>query len=463
MLSICIPTYNHGKILDLLLKSISEQVGQLDECYRNQLEIIISDNCSNDNTKDIVKSYCDLNENFVYNRNDKNLGFGGNFAKLVSELSSGKYCWVIGDDDLILNGSLKYILDIIAENKMVSYFFVNHCIEDISFRNELIEKKHSKYIPTSMKCYCNDFENGKLTKFEEILPKIVKSIECGITYIGNSIFERNVVLEDIRALDFNNEKGIMGISKSRERFNISFDNVFPHAKIIAKNMICRNCFYIGIPLLLQGMGEQSVGDSWDIIYIKCLYELLKFYKKIGISENALKNFKDAYFKQASSYIFSLIYKNDIEEVNVKQSISDLLKDDEFITQYFLGSLRSVYSNYKSYYKVYAENFYESFLKMEIKDNAKVAIWGTGKVAEDLINYSEFLKGKVLFFVDSDKEKIGKRFFDIEIKGGEEINYYDIDVIIIATVNFEREIVEKIKQIKVNKPIKLITQNGKMEI
>lgn len=186
-------------------------------------------------------------------------------------------------------------------------------------------------------------------------------------------------------------------------------------------------------------------------------------KKIGISESALKNFKDAYFKQASSYIFSLIYKNDIEEVNLKQSISDLLKDDEFVTQYFFGSLKSVYSNYKSYYKVYAENFYGSFLKRKIKDNAKVVIWGTGKVAEDLINYSQFLKEKVLFFVDSDKEKIGKRFFDIEIKGSEEINYYDIDFIIIATVNFEMEVVEKIKQIKFNKHIKLITQNGEIEI
>lgn len=71
----------------------------------------------------------------------------------------------------------------------------------------------------------------------------------------------------------------MEISKSREKFGISLDNVFPHAKIIAKNMIYRNCFYIGSPLLLQGMGEKSVGDSWNIIDIKCLYDLLKFYKK----------------------------------------------------------------------------------------------------------------------------------------------------------------------------------------
>ena len=54
LLSICIPTYNRAEILDKSLESITKQ-----DIFQktDEVEIIVSDNCSQDNTHNIVHKY----------------------------------------------------------------------------------------------------------------------------------------------------------------------------------------------------------------------------------------------------------------------------------------------------------------------------------------------------------------------------------------------------------------------
>ena len=85
LLSICIPTFNRCKLLDRLIKSITEQ-----ESFNNSIEIIISDNCSTDNTKRIVSKYLLSYNNIRYYRNDENIGMEKNIAKVLS-LGNGKF------------------------------------------------------------------------------------------------------------------------------------------------------------------------------------------------------------------------------------------------------------------------------------------------------------------------------------------------------------------------------------
>ena len=82
ILTIAIPTYNRCAFLDKTLKHIERQ-------YDDRLEIIVSDNASDDATYDIVKSY-QKKYNINYSRNEYNIGGDANFLKCL-KLAKGKF------------------------------------------------------------------------------------------------------------------------------------------------------------------------------------------------------------------------------------------------------------------------------------------------------------------------------------------------------------------------------------
>ena len=70
LLSICIPTYNREKYLQECLESIIHQEGFNTE----DIEIVISDNASQDNTTQLVETYKAKYPNIKYFRNVENIG-----------------------------------------------------------------------------------------------------------------------------------------------------------------------------------------------------------------------------------------------------------------------------------------------------------------------------------------------------------------------------------------------------
>jgi abequosyltransferase len=61
LLSVCIPTYNRDTYLEKCLQSIVKQVGN-----NPQVEVIISDNVSNDNTPDVCEGFVRQFDNVKY-------------------------------------------------------------------------------------------------------------------------------------------------------------------------------------------------------------------------------------------------------------------------------------------------------------------------------------------------------------------------------------------------------------
>ena len=68
LLSICIPTYNREKCLQQCLDSIVNQ-----KAFNANIEIVISDNASSDNTDELVKKYQEKYTNISYKKNKENL------------------------------------------------------------------------------------------------------------------------------------------------------------------------------------------------------------------------------------------------------------------------------------------------------------------------------------------------------------------------------------------------------
>ena len=69
LLSLCIPTYNRSQYLK---KSIDSIICQ-QEFLRGKVEIVISDNASEDDTREVAEAYLKKYDNIFYNRNEMNV------------------------------------------------------------------------------------------------------------------------------------------------------------------------------------------------------------------------------------------------------------------------------------------------------------------------------------------------------------------------------------------------------
>ena len=110
-LSICIPTYNRAALLKELLPSI---LRQLSTVQAEEVEVAVSDNASTDGTADYLRSIVD--SHFRWWTNDENIGGDRNFLKCVAE-AKGEYVWLFGDDDLMPEGILAWVLDFLRRDK----------------------------------------------------------------------------------------------------------------------------------------------------------------------------------------------------------------------------------------------------------------------------------------------------------------------------------------------------------
>ena len=110
LLSICIPTYNRAEVLNNTIEMWEKYIGSL------PVNIYISDNASDDNTKFIVEKLIRKYGNIIYNRNSENCGYAINSHKVLS-MSSAKYSWFFGDDDIVkFNDGFESFLQYLDKN-----------------------------------------------------------------------------------------------------------------------------------------------------------------------------------------------------------------------------------------------------------------------------------------------------------------------------------------------------------
>ncbi len=109
LLSITIPTFNRAKDLEACLESIALQIREAPG-LKYLVEVVISDNCSTDNTENVAMKYKNEFANFVYVKNETNVGFDRNTLNVVTHATS-KYCWYLGDDDVVQNGGIELVVN----------------------------------------------------------------------------------------------------------------------------------------------------------------------------------------------------------------------------------------------------------------------------------------------------------------------------------------------------------------
>ena len=144
LVTICIPTFNQSKSLERLLNQISK--------YNPSNPIVISDNCSKDNTHEVIKSFEKKLKNLKYLRLRRNFGFDYNYLKCVKKVKT-KYFWTIGSDDQIYKDSLKNIEKLAKKlNYPNGFTFIDKKKNFKNYKNESVISfdllKHANFLGT---------------------------------------------------------------------------------------------------------------------------------------------------------------------------------------------------------------------------------------------------------------------------------------------------------------------------
>jgi glycosyltransferase involved in cell wall biosynthesis len=130
LVSIALCTYNGSRYLAQQLDTLVAQT------YKN-IEIVVVDDCSTDDTVAILKDYASKYPQFKIYQNEKNLGFTGNFEKAV-KLCTGELIALCDQDDLWHPQKIELQVEALKDN-----VFVYHDSEFINDDGTTMNKKMS--------------------------------------------------------------------------------------------------------------------------------------------------------------------------------------------------------------------------------------------------------------------------------------------------------------------------------
>lgn len=103
VLCIVIPTFNRATFLDQCLAFAVEAIGD------HAVPICISDNCSSDNTAEVVKKWLAVYPLIRYSRNDANMGPDRNF-EMALKMGHADYVWLLGDTYRITSDCVDHLI-----------------------------------------------------------------------------------------------------------------------------------------------------------------------------------------------------------------------------------------------------------------------------------------------------------------------------------------------------------------
>jgi abequosyltransferase len=124
-LSVPIPVYNFAEFLPETLDSILRQdrIGEV--------EVLVVDGASTDNTPDLMRDLCAKHPNLRYHRLPEKGGIDRDMAKAV-EVASSDYCWLFSGDDIMSPGALAAVLSDIESGHDVYLLKHMECFKDMT-------------------------------------------------------------------------------------------------------------------------------------------------------------------------------------------------------------------------------------------------------------------------------------------------------------------------------------------
>ena len=187
ILSICIATYNRDGFIGETLDSI---IPQLDD----EVELLVVDGASTDNTEDVVRKYTTKEPRIRYVRLSAKGGVDHDYDKSV-ELARGEFCWLFTDDDLLKHGAVATVIAAIKKGHdlvVVNAEVRDRTLSGILERRRINTQENKVYVPGSME-----------RLFVDVLDYL--------SFIGGVVIRRSIWLGRERELYFGTEFVHVGV------------------------------------------------------------------------------------------------------------------------------------------------------------------------------------------------------------------------------------------------------------
>jgi len=111
--SVCVVTYNQENYIRQCLQSVVDQERHF------EIEVIVSDDCSTDNTPNIVREFAEKYDFIIPVLREKNIGAFKNFVE-THNIATGEYVCHLDGDDYWLPGKIKSQVNILEGNHQLS-------------------------------------------------------------------------------------------------------------------------------------------------------------------------------------------------------------------------------------------------------------------------------------------------------------------------------------------------------
>lgn len=258
ILSICIPIYNRLRYLERMLSRFAEDK----ELFDNEIQLYISDNCSEDDLKTCCDKYSQLGLRIEYNRNSENIGADGNFINCFHS-AKGKYLWLLGSDDIPVRGFVRQL---------------TKKLDDTDYGLVYIDAK-------------NDYPE-EITEYTD--PNmIIKKINYYITFMSANIINTKSI-------------GSIDLEQYRNTFLIQVP------QFISASLLCSKNLYINWHnrFELETDSANNGGYNFYKIFIVNLFNIIDDFVKDGkLKKGTLEYIKKREFKEfISSFNHTLLVK-----------------------------------------------------------------------------------------------------------------------------------------------------------
>lgn len=222
LLSLCVTTRNRKNSLSRLISELSSELS-------DEVEFVIVDGASTDGTSEFISREYASHSSIRYHIEKTNSGLDHGYDQCVT-LASGRYCWMLSDDDQIVPGSIRLVLDLIR-SRTHDLFVANSEVWDNTLtrcllKNQLNLDKNVSYAAREM--------DALFIKTASVL-----------SFIGSVIIKRDVWLE-----------------RNREGY---YGSWFIHIGVIFQHKLNHGAFVIANPLIRIRYGVASwSGKAFDI-------------------------------------------------------------------------------------------------------------------------------------------------------------------------------------------------------